>query len=104
MNIREYLKKSKLIADGSFGTYYSQKYKTVDIPEYANITASQRISEIHTEYINSGAKLIRTNTFARLTVTVLIHAELHNYKRITFLFNSLYCRHNMFGLCKGFKT
>ena len=37
MNIREYLKKSKLIADGSFGTYYSQKYKTVDIPEYANI-------------------------------------------------------------------
>lgn len=64
MNIREYLKKSKLIADGSFGTYYSQKYKTVDIPEYANITASQRISEIHTEYINSGAKLIRTNTFA----------------------------------------
>lgn len=45
MNIREYLKKSKLIADGSFGTYYSQKYKTVDIPEYANITASQRISK-----------------------------------------------------------
>lgn len=67
MNIREYLKKSKLIADGSFGTYYSQKYKTVDIPEYANITASQRISEIHTEYINSGAKLIRTNTFASNT-------------------------------------
>lgn len=64
MNIREYLKKSKLVADGSFGTYYSTKYKTVDIPEYANITASQRISEIHTEYINSGAKLIRTNTFA----------------------------------------
>lgn len=70
MNIREYLKKSKLIADGSFGTYYSQKYKTVDIPEYANITASQRISEIHTEYINSGAKLIRTNTFASNTYSL----------------------------------
>ena len=26
MEIREYLKKSKLIADGSFGTYYSKKY------------------------------------------------------------------------------
>lgn len=70
MNIRECLKKSKLIADGSFGTYYSQKYKTVDIPEYANITASQRISEIHTEYINSGAKLIRTNTFASNTYSL----------------------------------
>lgn len=70
MNIREYLKKSKLIADGSFGTYYSQKYKTVDIPEYANITALQRISEIHTEYINSGAKLIRTNTFASNTYSL----------------------------------
>lgn len=70
MNIREYLKKSKLIADGSFGTYYSQKYKTVDIPEYANITDSQRISEIHTEYINSGAKLIRTNTFASNTYSL----------------------------------
>lgn len=70
MNIREYLKKSKLIADGSFGTYYSQKYKTVDIPEYANITASQRISEIHNEYINSGAKLIRTNTFASNTYSL----------------------------------
>lgn len=70
MNIREYLKKSKLIADGSFGTYYSQKYKTVDIPEYANITAPQRMSEIHTEYINSGAKLIRTNTFASNTYSL----------------------------------
>ena len=70
MNIREYLKKSKLIADSSFGTYYSQKYKTVDIPEYANITAPQRISEIHTEYINSGAKLIRTNTFASNTYSL----------------------------------
>lgn len=70
MNIREHLKKSKLIADGSFGTYYSQKYKTVDIPEYANITAPQRISEIHTEYINSGAKLIRTNTFASNTYSL----------------------------------
>ena len=70
MNIREYIKKSKLIADGSFGTYYSQKYKTVDIPEYANITAPQRISEIHTEYINSGAKLIRTNTFASNTYSL----------------------------------
>ena len=38
MNIREYLKKSKLVADGSFGTYYSTKYKTDDIPEYSNIT------------------------------------------------------------------
>ncbi len=70
MEIREYLKKSKLIADGSFGTYYSKKYKTDEIPELANITNPQRISDIHTEYINSGARLIRTNTFASNTYSL----------------------------------
>ena len=70
MNIREYLKKSKLVADGSFGTYYSTKYKTDDIPEYSNITNPQRIFDIHTEYINSGARLIRTNTFASNTYSL----------------------------------
>lgn len=80
MNIREHLKKSKLIADGSFGTYYSQKYKTVDIPEYANITAPQRISEIHTEYINSGAKLIRTNTLR--AIHTLLTAQSKRLRKI----------------------
>lgn len=70
MDIREYLKKSKLITDGSFGTYYSKKYKTDDIPEHANISNKERIFDIHTEYINSGARLIRTNTFATNTYSL----------------------------------
>lgn len=70
MDIREYLKKSKLITDGSFGTYYSKKYKTDDIPEHANINNKERIFDIHSEYINSGARLIRTNTFATNTYSL----------------------------------
>ena len=75
MDIREYLKKSKLITDGSFGTYYSKKYKTDEIPEYANINNPHRISDIHTEYINSGARLIRTNTFATNTYSLRCSLE-----------------------------
>lgn len=67
MDIREYLQKGKLISDGSLGTYYSKKYKTDKIPELANIENPDRVSEIHSEYIRSGASLIRTNTFAANT-------------------------------------
>lgn len=68
MDIREYLKEHKLITDGSIGTYYAEKYSTWDMPEKANISDSNRIVDIHLSYINSGAKLIRTNTFAANTV------------------------------------
>lgn len=63
--IREYLSKSKLIADGAFGTYYAEKYKTGgSIPEAANLEHPEFVKEIHLEYIQAGARLIRTNTFA----------------------------------------
>ncbi|MEE1219468.1 MAG: bifunctional homocysteine S-methyltransferase/methylenetetrahydrofolate reductase [Ruminococcus sp.] len=68
MNIRQYLKFNKIIADGSFGTYYADKYKTNDIPELANLMHPERVEEIHLSYIESGAVLIRTNTFASNTV------------------------------------
>lgn len=67
MNIQEYLHYKKLITDGSFGTYYAGKYQTDEMPEAANITYPERVSNIHRSYIDAGAGLIRTNTFASNT-------------------------------------
>ena len=65
MNIREYLKSHKMLADGAMGTYYAQKKKNdTAISEYANIESPEMIEEIHNEYIEAGANLIITNTFA----------------------------------------
>lgn len=69
MFIREYLQEKKIITDGAFGTYYASKYSAPEeIPERANINYPDRVRAIHQEYIVSGAKLIRTNTFASNTV------------------------------------
>ena len=62
--ISEYLKENYLICDGAFGTYYAEKYNTKELPELANLSAPERVREIHEEYVSAGAKLIRTNTFA----------------------------------------
>lgn len=74
MKIKEYLKQNKLITDGSFGTYYAEKYQTDDMPENANTTFPARVLEIHRSYIEAGAKLIRTNTFA--SNTALLSSDL----------------------------
>lgn len=68
MTIREYLKNNHIITDGSFGTYYAERYDTQEMSEYANIKYPQRVEEIHKSYLDAGAKLIRTNTFASNTV------------------------------------
>lgn len=67
-NIHKYLENHILITDGSFGTYYSELYKTQEIPESANIKNPDRVAAIHAAYLEAGAKLIRTNTFASNTV------------------------------------
>lgn len=65
MNIKEYLKEHKLIIDGAMGTYYSSAAgKENAVSEYANLTAPELILNIHKSYIEAGAKLIRTNSFA----------------------------------------
>lgn len=70
MDIREYLNKKRLITDGSFGTYYDEIYNTTEVPELANTIHPDRVLEIHKRYIDAGAKLIRTNTFASNTYTL----------------------------------
>ena len=64
MKIKERLRERIIIADGAFGTYYSEKYGTEELPELANLLHRERVEEIHREYIASGAELIRTNSFA----------------------------------------
>lgn len=66
MNIREYLKENRLLFDGAMGTYCAEK-----IPEsigsdceLLNLSAPNKIAEIHEEYIEAGARAIKTNTFA----------------------------------------
>ena len=68
--LAQYLNHSKLITDGSFGTYYADQYDTNEMPELANTDTAkaERVRTIHKEYIDAGAKLIRTNTFAANTV------------------------------------
>ena len=66
--LEERLKSERLTADGAFGTYYEKKYDTGSLPELANSQAPDRVLAIHKEYIEAGAKIIRTNTFASNTV------------------------------------
>ena len=62
--LKECLQSRKLICDGAFGTYYAQKYDTKEMPESANVLYPERVKEIHGEYLNAGADMIRTNTYA----------------------------------------
>lgn len=65
--MKQYLQNHRIITDGSFGTYYAQRYDTTQMPELANTQHPERVKEIHREYLQAGAKLIRTNTFAANT-------------------------------------
>jgi homocysteine S-methyltransferase len=66
--IREYLKKNILIFDGAMGTYYAESTgNDISYCEFANLEDKDSIKKIHEQYINAGAKLIRTNTFSANT-------------------------------------
>lgn len=64
MRIQEYLKNKKLICDGAFGTYYAMYDRESRIPELGNTEHPAIVQNIHQTYMESGARLIRTNTFA----------------------------------------
>ncbi len=64
MKIQDYLKQKKIICDGAFGTYFSDKYGAAELPERFNQTKPEWMRQIHREYLEAGAVLLRTNTFA----------------------------------------
>ena len=62
--------KNRVLFDGAFGTYYSSVFDTRELPELANELHPERVIQIHKEYIEAGAEIIRSNTFASNTVTL----------------------------------
>ncbi|KAB2333240.1 bifunctional homocysteine S-methyltransferase/methylenetetrahydrofolate reductase [Cytobacillus depressus] len=63
MNFLEKMKNEIVIADGAMGTLlYS--YGTDSCFENLNITHAEQIQQIHEAYIQAGANLIQTNTYA----------------------------------------
>lgn len=64
MNFKEYLQENIVIFDGAMGTELQKKgLKLGEVPETLNILERNNIIEIHKEYIQSGAKVITSNTF-----------------------------------------
>lgn len=71
MNIREYLKDHRVITDGAMGTYFDEIDQSHMLcSEEANILEPEMILRIHESYLENGANLIRTNTFAANHATV----------------------------------
>lgn len=64
MQLREYIKQNKILMDGAFGTYFARISREDILPEAANVTRPELVKQIHKEYIEAGAVMIRTNTFA----------------------------------------
>ncbi|MGN1277309.1 MAG: bifunctional homocysteine S-methyltransferase/methylenetetrahydrofolate reductase [Floccifex sp.] len=64
MKIQEYCRDHVLVFDGAMGTYFSKLHPYErQCVEKMNVIHPQWISQIHQEYIASGAKAIKTNTF-----------------------------------------
>lgn len=65
MDIREYLSAHRLVTDGAMGTYYAElKQRESLVSEWANVREPEMIAGIHRAYLEAGAALLRTNTFA----------------------------------------
>ena len=69
-SIREYLQDNILITDGAMGTFFASVYDTQELPEFFNLREPEKVQQIHEKYIVSGAKLIRTNTYASNTISL----------------------------------
>lgn len=64
MLVRDYLKNHVLLFDGAMGSYHNQlTIETFDDCEIDNLNNPQLISKIHEDYLEAGAKAIKTNTF-----------------------------------------
>lgn len=82
MDIQNALQERILLMDGAMGTFYESRYCGEDgaeCPETAVLNHPDRIIKIHGEYIEAGADLIRTNTFALNHTTVPDQKQLRDY-------------------------
>lgn len=71
LTFREELSRGTMVFDGGMGTYFSASEK---LPgqgcEMANIEKPLLISAIHREYLEAGARAIKTNTFSSNRVAI----------------------------------
>ena len=77
MKLSELLADNKtVLCDGAFATFYSKLTGNSERRcELENINNPEIVKRIHTQYINAGAKIIRTNTFSANTA-ILISAKM----------------------------
>jgi len=66
-DIRTFLTERPLLFDGSMGIYYGSLYPDGTGSEQANRLHPERILAIHRQYLDAGARAIKTNTFAANT-------------------------------------
>ena len=65
MDFLNEVKNHYILTDGAMGTYYGQLYQVPGrMSELANTSKPDQIEKIHAAYIEAGATLIRTNSFA----------------------------------------
>lgn len=64
MEIKEFFQNNKMITDGAFGTYFATIAGEDVLPEQANTENPELVYQVHKAYLEAGANLIRTNTFA----------------------------------------
>lgn len=98
MNFKEFMKKNIVIFDGAMGTQLQKKgLRLGEVPEILNITDRNKISEIHREYIDAGARVITTNTFGanelklertNYTVEEIIHGAVMAAKDAVHVYDS----------------
>ncbi len=64
MDIREYIKKNRLILDGGMGTLLQEKGLLAgELPERWNTTHPEVIRQIHRDYFEAGSNVVNANTF-----------------------------------------
>ncbi|WP_455714260.1 bifunctional homocysteine S-methyltransferase/methylenetetrahydrofolate reductase [Anaerosporobacter sp.] len=69
----EKLQEGTILMDGAMGTYYAKKNgDSNEMAEWANKNNPELIVTIHKEYMEAGASIIRTNTFAINSVVMEI--------------------------------
>ena len=72
----EKLQEGTIIMDGAMGTYYAKKNgDSNEMAEWANKNNPELIVSIHKEYLEAGATIIRTNTFAINSVVMEIDGD-----------------------------
>jgi methionine synthase / methylenetetrahydrofolate reductase(NADPH) len=82
-NLIEYIKNTVLIADGGMGTMIqSHASQPIMCVEALNLSHPEIIQDIHTQFVQAGAKLIETNTFGANRLILQKYQLEHKVKEI----------------------